>query len=108
MQVGASSREDGRGSTQKIFLTSDGGATYQAAMLMADDAVSYEEFGKSVALAGGLVVVGSEGEREIRAIYVFAIGAPTAQPTTASPTTSQPTYSLDDGRAHEHAAATDV
>ena len=90
--VGASSREDGRGSAY-IFLTSDGGATYQAAMLMADDAVSYEEFGKSVALAGGLVVVGSEGERRSGAIYVFAIGAPTAQPTTASPTTSQPTYS---------------
>ena len=49
-----------RGRPGSAFTSShsDGGATYQAAMLMADDAASYEQFGKSVALAGGLVGLG--------------------------------------------------
>jgi hypothetical protein len=57
--VGADGDNSKRGSVY-VFRTSDGGATYgQVAKLTADDAAANDQFGYSVAIAGGTVVVGA-------------------------------------------------
>ena len=52
-----------------VLRTSDGGATYaQVAKLTASDAAADDQFGKSVAIAGDTVVVGTSNKE---AVYVF-------------------------------------
>ena len=52
-----------------IFRTSDGGASYvKVAKLTASDAAADDQFGKSVAIAGDTVVVGTSNKE---AVYVF-------------------------------------
>ncbi|CAH0380210.1 unnamed protein product [Pelagomonas calceolata] len=56
-----------------VFLTTDGGATYdQVAKLTAADAAAEDRFGTSVAIAGDTVVIGAYGDYYERgAAYVF-------------------------------------
>ncbi len=55
--------DDAPGGSVYVFRTSDGGATYgQVAKLTADDAATYDDFGKSVAIDGNTVVVGAYGD----------------------------------------------
>ena len=59
-----------------VFNTTDGGATYeQVAKLTDPDAGTHDSLGYSVAIAGAVVVVGSDNN----AAYVFS-------PTVATPT----------------------
>ena len=77
-----------------VFRTTDGGASYvQVAKLTADDAATYDYFGRSVAIAGGTVVVGAYGDEDggsdSGSAYVFDANALTALGSDAA--TPQPT-----------------
>ena len=72
---GSSHVDDGPGSAY-VFRTSDGGATYgQVAKLTASDAAASDQFGYSVAIDGGTVVVGAryddDGGASSGSAYVF-------------------------------------
>ena len=56
-----------------VFRTTDGGATYvEVAKLTADDAASIDQFGWSVAIDSGTIVVGAYGDDDAAgAAYVF-------------------------------------
>ena len=61
--IGASSDDDGGSysGSAYVFRTTDGGATYvEVAKLTAADAAKYDHFGVSVAIAGGVVVIGAD------------------------------------------------
>jgi hypothetical protein len=78
-----------------VFLTTDGGATYdEVAKLTADDAAAGDYFGWSVAIEGGLGVVGvaafyrawdgyNAGSFSGSA-YVFDVNVPTSQPSDSN------------------------
>ena len=70
--VGACYKSSGTGAVY-VFLTTDGGATYdQVAKLTADDGAEWDYFGWSVAIAGGTIVVGAYSKDSYRgAVYVF-------------------------------------
>ena len=94
--VGAN--DAGTGGVVYVFLTTDGGATYdEIAKLTAADAAAGDEFGYSVAIDGGTIVVGAYGESYDRgAAYLFSPPAPTAQPTpkpTPRPTSTSWSWS---------------
>ena len=64
----------GTGGAVYVLRTSDGGATYaQVAKLTASDAASGDNFGRSVAIDGGTVVVGAShyDNGGLGAVYVF-------------------------------------
>ena len=64
-----------------VLNTTDGGATYgQVAKLTASDAASGDQFGRSVAIAGDVVAVGSDNE----AAYIFSPTVATAESPTAA------------------------
>ncbi len=66
--VGADGKDSGKGAAY-VFRSSDGGATYDAATeLTASDAATPDEFGVSVAIYKGVVVVGTYHNE---AAYVF-------------------------------------
>ncbi len=66
--VGASEENSDRGAVY-VLRTTDGGATYdEVAKLTAADAAAGNEFGLSVAIDGGTVVVGTDNKE---AVYVF-------------------------------------
>jgi hypothetical protein len=78
--VGASSDDDGgsQSGSAYVFRTTDGGATYdEIAKLTASDASYNDEFGWSVAIAGGTIVVGAymkdsdAGDMYSGSAYVF-------------------------------------
>ena len=74
-----------------VFRTSDGGATYpQVAKLTAADAAAFDEFGRSVAIDGGIIVAGAPYDSG-GSVYVFSPPAPTVQPTPRPTWTFQPT-----------------
>ena len=81
--------DDGSGSgSVYVFRTTDGGATYGlVAKLTAVDGAAYDNFGISVAIAGGTVVVGAEGDDDgfsmSGSAYVFAHPEPTDYAETA-------------------------
>ena len=55
-----------------VFRTTDDGVTYdQVAKLTAADGAAYDNFGDSVAIAGGTVVAGAYGAGTSGAVYVF-------------------------------------
>ena len=70
-------RDDDAGSASGsayVFRTTDGGATYgQVAKLTASDAAASDNFGRSVAIAGGTIVVGANQyiNGGTGAVYVF-------------------------------------
>ncbi len=74
-----------------VFRTSDGGTTYpQVAKLTAADAAAFDEFGRSVAIDGGIIVAGAPYDSG-GSVYVFSPPAPTVQPTPRPTWTFQPT-----------------
>ena len=74
-----------------VFRTSDGGVTYpQVAKLTAADAAAFDEFGRSVAIDGGIIVAGAPYDSG-GSVYVFSPPAPTVQPTPRPTWTFQPT-----------------
>ena len=78
-------RDDDGGSSSGsvyIFHTSDDGATYdEVAKLTASDAAAYDEFGCSVAIDGGTVVVGASYKSSVEAQSTSSARA-TAAPRT--------------------------
>ena len=66
----------GTGGAVYAFRTTDDGATYdEVAKLTATDAAVYDKFGTSVAVDGGTIVVGAQGDDEAASgsgsVYVF-------------------------------------
>ena len=66
------SYDNGQGSAY-VYRTSDGGATYvEVAKLTAADAAQNDQFGESVAIDGGTIVVGAYGkDSSTGAVYVY-------------------------------------